>query len=90
MDALQSFKSQFATSANASSILDEYGAYLCSWLLENELQSDVEQVIQEHLLPNEALLDHCSWEILPILYRRSWMTDSPVRTAFCVSPISQL
>lgn len=84
MELLTELKSQWTPGFSpSSSHLDEYGATLASWLLENASnQLDVESVLSGHLLSNDALLDHCSWEILPILCSHRWMYHSNVRLTF--------
>jgi len=82
MDVLDSLKTQWSIQQGDSkhSLLDEYGVSLASWLLANlDDQVDVENVISSHLIGNDALLDHCGWEIIPLLYRQHWMQSSLVR-----------
>lgn len=88
MEVLSELKSQLVPNTEPSSaFLDEYGATIASWLLENSAnQLDVETVIAEHLLSNDPLLDHCSWEIVPILCRQRWMHQSEVRSASVYRP----
>jgi hypothetical protein len=64
----------------SSSLLDEYGATIASWMLLNlEDQCQIETVLTTHLLDNLALLDHCAWEVVPILYKCGFMNESKVR-----------
>lgn len=85
MELLNQLKSQWNPDKSPSdpSYLDEYGATIVSWLLGNTHQQiDVEALISQHLLPHEALLDHCSWEIVPLLSGEQWMRQSDVRSKF--------
>ena len=85
MDVLDSLKDQWLQRKGDSHapLLEEYGVSVASWILANlDHQVDVENVLSSHVISNPDLLDHCGWEIIPMLYRREWMQSSPVRDAF--------
>lgn len=88
MDALDALKARWIEQKDHldPSFLEEYGASVSSWMLEHlENKTDVEAVIASHLINNTDLLDHCAWEIIPLMYRHEWMQSSPVRIVFSSS-----